>query len=428
MSLKEVFASLGIESNKISWRNDLVQGLIIDRFFNTLTPVFEAVVLTPGHDPSSTDGSAPTGKNLWCRIRPVQTSDLMLPDPFKMKIAGHLRKVINQHPVAWLKQTPDGSLQPQVGEIWQCRYTTANKMGVEIIKKIRGSQRNYEVEEEELSITTAEMDYSDTTIGDLNENYLKNPAEAPIWPSPTFYYDGVQKGGNMYRASKVKFRTYTGNNTRWKGKKIYNGNIPPELLTTTYYKVDQNRSPWPKTVTVLTEALPFWKSFADAYQGYFGKPVPVNDSYRSYSGQVRTKDKHGGNAAYPGRSNHGWGLALDIQPYMKDPYRSMPKNGRSGTQPYTVPAERTSGTYKYPMPAGKAGTTDWDWWGAGFYSDFYIWANIDGNATSNKWINPSTLRNGKGSEEHWHYDFADRDKYISKSPPADTPGEDGSEE
>ena len=426
MSLKEVFASLGVDSNKISWRNDLIQTLIIDKFYNVLTPTFEAVILTPGHDPSAVGGDSTIGLNTWCRVRPIQTLDLMLPDPFRMKKASHLRKVINQHPVAWLKQTPDGSLRPQVGEIWQCRYTTSNKMGVEMIKKVRSSKKKYQVSEDEISILNDEMSIADTTVGDLNENYLKNPADSYKFPSPTFTHRSKRKGGNTYLSSRVEFQYYTGNNARWKGKKVYNGNLPPELLTTTDYKVDQNRSPYPKSVTVLTEALPFWESFADAYVGYFGKPVPINDSYRPYAQQVYMKDKHGGGAAYPGTSNHGWGLALDIQPHMKSPYMSMPINGRSEPRDtWTVPSERKKGPYKYPMEAGKAGTQDWNWKGAAFYSDFYIWANVDGNATSNKWINPKGLRDGQNTEESWHYDFKDKDQYISKSPPADTPGADG---
>ena len=433
-----MFASLGLEGNKISWRNDLVQGLIIDRFFNTLTPTFEAVVLTPGHEPSSRDGSAATGKNMWCRVRPIQTSDLMLPDPFRMTVAKHLRKVINQHPVGWLKQSPDGSLQPQVGEIWQCRYTTSNKMGIEIVKKLRGSKRNYMAPETEGSTTPVDMGDATATVGDYTEDSLKNPADVYDWPSPKFWkpvwVDGkktsVQKGGNKYRTDKVEFEYYTGDNTTWKNKKVYNGNIPPDLLTTTDYKVDPNRSGWPSSVTILTEALPYYISFADAYVAYFGQLVPINASYRTYAGQVRMRDKYGaGMAAYPGTSNHGWGLALDIQPHMKDPYAPMPRNGirkyNNKPPPWTVPSERTSGKYKYPMKAGKAGTNDWYWRGAGFYSDFYIWANVDGNATNHRWENPAILRDGKNAEETWHYDFMDKDKYISESASAEEPGEEG---
>ncbi|HYN30396.1 MAG TPA: M15 family metallopeptidase [Dermatophilaceae bacterium] len=49
-----------------------------------------------------------------------------------------------------------------------------------------------------------------------------------------------------------------------------------------------------------------------AYAARFGRPVCVTDSYRSYDDQVRVRAERPGLAAFPGRSNHGWGTALDL--------------------------------------------------------------------------------------------------------------------
>ena len=42
-------------------------------------------------------------------------------------------------------------------------------------------------------------------------------------------------------------------------------------------------------------------------------PAGPISAYRSYSEQVKAKEIYGSNAATPGTSNHGWGLAVDLQ-------------------------------------------------------------------------------------------------------------------
>ncbi|WP_068202831.1 M15 family metallopeptidase [Isoptericola dokdonensis] len=49
-----------------------------------------------------------------------------------------------------------------------------------------------------------------------------------------------------------------------------------------------------------------------AYAARFGEHLSVNDSYRSYAAQVATKAARGAMAAVPGYSNHGWGVAVDL--------------------------------------------------------------------------------------------------------------------
>jgi LAS superfamily LD-carboxypeptidase LdcB len=49
-----------------------------------------------------------------------------------------------------------------------------------------------------------------------------------------------------------------------------------------------------------------------AYKEAFGGPMCVTDSYRSYAGQVAVFAAKPNLAAVPGRSNHGWGVAVDF--------------------------------------------------------------------------------------------------------------------
>lgn len=49
-----------------------------------------------------------------------------------------------------------------------------------------------------------------------------------------------------------------------------------------------------------------------AFKARFGRDLCVLDAYRTIESQRRLKATRGGMAATPGRSNHGWGLAVDF--------------------------------------------------------------------------------------------------------------------
>lgn len=73
------------------------------------------------------------------------------------------------------------------------------------------------------------------------------------------------------------------------------------------------------------------RSFAEA----FGTPLCVSDSYRDYQGQVRVFSQKPNLAATPGRSQHGWGRAVDlcggVQTFGTPPYNWLKANaGRFG--------------------------------------------------------------------------------------------------
>lgn len=49
-----------------------------------------------------------------------------------------------------------------------------------------------------------------------------------------------------------------------------------------------------------------------AYRARFGHHLQIRDSYRSYASQVSVKASRGYLAAVPGYSDHGWGIAVDL--------------------------------------------------------------------------------------------------------------------
>ena len=60
------------------------------------------------------------------------------------------------------------------------------------------------------------------------------------------------------------------------------------------------------------------------YMAHTGKPLELTDSYRSYSLQVRTRALKPRTAARPGTSNHGWGMAIDMN---RESARWLTENG-----------------------------------------------------------------------------------------------------
>lgn len=73
------------------------------------------------------------------------------------------------------------------------------------------------------------------------------------------------------------------------------------------------------TLTLITsghrlraDAAAAFKRLDDAFYAKFGKRISVTDGYRDLAQQVAVKAIKGVFAATPGKSNHGWGLALDL--------------------------------------------------------------------------------------------------------------------
>jgi len=308
-------------------------------------------------------------------------------------------------------------------------------MGIELIKKVRDTSQRFDETDHEGSGTSYDaLSWDGVDMNAITSGYLDDPS-ADYKKDPT-------KGKDRYRVyvgkgkgkadPKIRHRFYMGEHDGWYGKQIYNGNIPPELLITTTYGVDQD---WldAKEITILRDVLPYWVEFADAYKAEFGHNVPINSSYRPYETQVDFVQQ-GKPAAYPGTSNHGWGLALDIQTFNKDPeYVSVPSTGTDRAGMKKVPDRRTTGEFKYDKcvrwnyrtkkhytvkvpPDAKLGTNDWKFYGAGFYSDTYYWMNIGGGARF-RWNNPRGLRDRQKTEEPWHYDYSEIDTLFPTSGP-----------
>lgn len=150
------------KENRTSRRNDLVQDLIIDKIYNKLPENFEAIILTDPFKDSSAETFSPPGgpsaeeappdipnTNFYylVRVRPIGVQDLILPDPFAVKFKNVLKKIINAHPIGYIEAASLDGSPPTVGDVYQCRYTTKDRRGIAIVKKLRKGTANFAAED-----------------------------------------------------------------------------------------------------------------------------------------------------------------------------------------------------------------------------------------------------------------------------------------
>lgn len=94
---------------------------------------------------------------------------------------------------------------------------------------------------------------------------------------------------------------YPPGNQPWGGNR--NGRIPTSAL---------QPLAWAPGKYLRCDAAAALTQLDAAFTHAFGHHLVVTDAYRAYPEQVRLKQAKPGLAAAPGRSNHGWGLAIDL--------------------------------------------------------------------------------------------------------------------
>lgn len=116
-------------------------------------------------------------------------------------------------------------------------------------------------------------------------------------------------------------------------------------------------------------------SSLNAFINYFNKskfagkqPLSITDGYRDLREQIILKDRLGTQAAKPGTSNHGWGVAVDF-------WWGVPTNFRKNDELRKI-------AFNHPM-----------------YKWFFE------NAWRFGWYNPAGLRDNSGLDEWWHWEY-----------------------
>lgn len=122
---------------------------------------------------------------------------------------------------------------------------------------------------------------------------------------------------------------------------------------------------------LVKEAQVQFDKMIDAYNkaSFEGKydNIIFTDGYRSYERQVALKKKYGSQAATPGKSNHGWAIAVDM-------WWGVPTRFRKSSKRVSA--------FKHPV---------------------YRW--FIENGPKYGWYNPPLLRDNISLEEWWHWEY-----------------------
>ncbi len=112
---------------------------------------------------------------------------------------------------------------------------------------------------------------------------------------------------------------------------------------------------WDNHTQLRADAAVSLAEFNQAFAARFGRDLCLSSGYRTLAAQRAVKAQKGGLAAVPGKSNHGWGLAVDLC------------------------QDQTSGA-------------KWTW--------------INENGPTYGWANPAWAKpGGSGPHERWHWEF-----------------------
>lgn len=357
-------------------------------FFNSLAGKlsFEALVL-----PEDINSSKVFDGKRAVRIRPLGIHDFIIPEPCSFTDPNTIKTVLSLHPVAYpdndvpLIEQPEGNGQVSFNSrIVECFF----KNGPQSSGKLRGL--TYRLRREGSSSVIINTD----CLGGNVENDPKGPTETQRAFTEGNYkpYENPNEGntasgvlktktdaaakyvnestknkittyktsdGKKYSPSK---KTYIGNVTKYKNKPLENGLLPADLIK-------QSKSATGAMGLFLVDVVDDFDRLARAFEEEFKQKLKLNDSYRSFNNQIRIKNEKmnegkATEAAPPGTSNHGWGLAFDFNTHYQ---------GKSG-----------------------------------FQSETYNWMLY--NAPRFGFHSPLILRDGAGTDESWHIEWKDKNK------------------
>lgn len=133
-----------------------------------------------------------------------------------------------------------------------------------------------------------------------------------------------------------------------------NGHMPASAMCLIPWGTDQIGSPQ----HLRCDAADALTRLNDAFRVQFGEPIAMDLTYRSYQEQVAIRAYYGALAARPGTSNHGLGLALDVQEW-PDVY--------------------------------------------GFATAQYAWLLANGPTFG--WVAPASVRQDAAYPEYWHFEY-----------------------
>jgi hypothetical protein len=339
------FDALSDKKARFLAEKQVVNDLIFDFYFNALQGKnhFDAVVISGGNSGNSAQTIEGEGQDLIAiKVRPIDIQGLALPDPCSKVCKGQSESyrayLYALHPTAYSdpNNTESNTTAPAFGSIVKCYFEDRKRF-----RQLRWTSEGASAE--------GNHNFDCEELGKLVGNF-----------------DGATFLGDIETVDQTATYLPT-------GEAISNGKLPSNLIES----VDSRYAEGGKKLlsgpaSEVYSAVRDFDKLAKAFQIRFKTKIKLTSGYRSFDQQVAIKRKktYEGNpneAATPGTSNHGWGVAFD--------YDTTDKDGKKGFD---------SETYKWLKR----------------YGPKYGWKNPFGEDSSGK------LR------EPWHWEWIRKDFAI----------------
>ena len=286
------------------------------------------------------------------RIIGLDSPHLFLPDPCNMEVVKDSKQQRNIQDIIDMHTTVianNATSTPKIGDLVKIRIEqgtfSVNPQNAQYVELITSESKavkntlargNTALEENCADlIREAFGDYSGQTVGSVQKALLEA------------IYVGVEP------------------NIRVKNGELIENKINLVSPPQEFYNTKRHR---PK---FIVQALGSFIGLATAYKEHFKRPISISDSYRDYDGQIKQRKEKGTGAAVPGTSNHGWGVAIDI-----DGTRIVGKRTLDPEHPATNDLR--------------------------FESEVYKW--MADNAPRFGWDQPAALKRDGDNPEAWHWE------------------------
>ena len=169
------FQGLDDKNNSTSWTNDQIDSIWAEYVFNKLEEQFEVIILSGYPEQSNAPNSGETigddfgvtndNRYYFVRVRPVKTAGVIIPSPFNTKNIQEAKKIINMHPMAYI--AVNKTIHPPAhGDIFLCRYTRKDRLGLALVKRTRSSGQKITTLENKRTMATLHNTQQPQRLGD----------------------------------------------------------------------------------------------------------------------------------------------------------------------------------------------------------------------------------------------------------------------
>ena len=311
-------------SNRTSFYNDHLERLWINKVYNKLPKLFEAIVLsgTPEQSNSPNVGAVTQAdiqevndnRYYFVRVRPLKTADLIIPNPFFAANLNDAKRLINMHPLAYV-EVNNTMHPPTHGDVFECKFVKKDKLSIVLTRRLRSS--GFKIGK----IANRNLHKAYNNMSPMLNGPGRNLDDIDLSQYNITFPDTSQFD-NPY-GLKPKKGVYLGSFPPGSGTGVLNG-FPvhgKQLLQvpdTRYWKLVGSG-----TGALLKDFIGGFNMMAQQFFNDFGQKFRCS-GIRDFKTQILVRRNgvpskcpsmtaSGCSTARPGTSNHGWGQAIDIK-------------------------------------------------------------------------------------------------------------------